>query len=103
MIPRWLSHQMCDVLVEHIDGEVAIDVQDHVKMTSKKALVERGLLRIWSPRGGQRQGRPRFTYLSEPGRAMLAAVLAHYADALVRAGRLSPGDVSIPDVPKAAE
>lgn len=103
MIPRWLSHQMCDVLVEHIDGAVAIDVQDHVKMQSKKALVERGLLRIWGGHGGQRQGRPRSTYLSDHGRAMLAGVLAHYAEALVRAGRLSPGDVTIPDVPKAAE
>jgi hypothetical protein len=91
-----ISPAMRDVLIEHIDGPVAImapsgctwgRLSEHngaraARFRTMKALLERGLLRC------DANIRPRFTQMTESGRAALAEALADAADALVRAGQL---------------
>lgn len=74
-----LSRLQRDMLIEHIDGGiVAVDV---TRLNTRDALVDRGLL-VHIERGS----RPLRTRLSEDGRAVVAAILADYAETLIRAG-----------------
>jgi hypothetical protein len=102
---RWLlTTGMRDVLIEHIDGPVPIvrttdftGIEAHAMATRYKsvwALLDRGLLKK------DRELVPKFTIITEPGRAELAKALADWADALVRAGYSRGFLISVDSLPK---
>ena len=82
-VPRWLSAQMRDVLIEHIDQRCAVDIHDWVRMASLRALIDRRLIAFMHEHRSLRMVE---SYITDAGREVLAAVLADYADALIRAG-----------------
>jgi hypothetical protein len=81
---------MRDVLIEHIDGPVQIVRACNIsgpaahrmslRWKSVWALMDRDLLRT------DQTSPPRYTVITETGRAELAKALADWADALVKAG-----------------
>lgn len=66
------------MLIDHIDGPVPMVVKGPRCITTR-ALIERGWLRP------SRQNFPTHTYITEAGRKVLAAALADWAEALIRA------------------
>lgn len=89
-----LSIQMRELLIEHVDKPaVELNVIDGNRRRVILALVQRGLLRYCTPDGdclrpglGGVVARPMATQISPDGREVLCALLAEYADAIVRAG-----------------
>lgn len=89
-----ISRKMRDVLIEHIDGnrvEIQRAISSGVDAVAQwgrtltfDALVKRGFLRPDGP--GTLTSRPRYTVITEAGRAALAETLADWAEALVLAG-----------------
>lgn len=87
---RRISIAQRAVLVEHIDGAVALDRRDRFHTQTVGTLMTMKLLR------DERSGgvdyvcavRPRMTMLTIRGREALAKILAEYAEALVKAGCL---------------
>jgi hypothetical protein len=75
-----------DMLIEHVDGPVDVTVRDHRRVCVRDSLITNGMLR--PDHSGPRPIRPKATILTERGRYALAAVLAHYAESLIRAGML---------------
>lgn len=92
-----ISPAMRDVLIEHIDGPVAIDRRG----ASGRREAVRGCLNHGYLRTDAYLLRARHTIMTEPGRTALAEALADAADALVRAGQLSADAVyaSLTDTP----
>lgn len=80
---RKLSSYQRGLLIDHIDGQVAVRLVDNLVM-ARKALIDAGLL-IGIPAN---TARPRYTSLTERGRMAVAMILGDYADALVRSGLL---------------
>jgi hypothetical protein len=101
-----ISPSMRDVLIEHLDGPVAIIAPGAARgleamalatrATTLRALLNRGLLRT-----DAYVLRARHTIMTEAGRRELAEALADWADALVRAGQLRADAVyaSLTDAP----
>lgn len=80
-----ITRAQCDMLLEHIDGSRWIDAPlkaDHM-MPTRRGLMGMGLIE-YRVRGSS--AAPRFTYITEKGRYVLAQVLSNYADALIAAG-----------------
>lgn len=88
---------MRDVLIAHLDGVgvpivtprgSGIDDASEIarRFQTTKRLLERGFLRTDNVK------KPRLTFITEGGRAVLAKALADWADALVRAGYLERTD-----------
>lgn len=80
---RRMTANQRDLLIAHIDGEVAVRLVDTLVMV-RRTLIDAGLLRGVPPN----TTRPRFTALTERGRAAVGMILGDYADALCRAGLL---------------
>jgi hypothetical protein len=83
MSEAFVSQVQCEILIEHLDGRrVAVKMpQGFIEMrrfNAVRGLVRRSLLK-WD-----RQIRPTYTTITEPGRRKLASVLANYADALLQ-------------------
>lgn len=95
-----ISDRMRDVLIEHIDGPVAVSTKQdplNPRLGTVKALVARDFLRP------DRELRPRFTIITEVGRAALCAALADWGDALSRAmGKSHPNRRGRPPAPRSA-
>lgn len=83
-----LTRYQRDMMIDHIDGEVAVNVRDPRLVSVRNSLLKIGMLK--GATSGPRALRPRATVLTERGRMALAMVLGNYADALVRAGALDP-------------
>lgn len=81
---RKLSSYQRALLIDHIDGQVAVRLVDNLVM-ARKALIDAGLLKGVPVN----TARPRYTSLTERGRMAVAMILGDYADALVRAGLLA--------------
>lgn len=79
---RRLSSAQRDLLITHIDGDVAVTIGHGT--AARQALMRSGLLYPTVP--GAR--RPRFTRLTERGRRAVGMILGDCADALVKAGLL---------------
>jgi hypothetical protein len=79
-----------NMLVDHIDGPVDMTLTDPRVIQGRNTLIDQGLLQTSPPQAA----RPRITILTELGRMALAAILAEYADALVRAGFMEPQTAS---------
>jgi hypothetical protein len=84
-----LSISQRNVLIQHIDGPVDVDLTDPKRRKSWRSLVDLKLLKS----DGLEPAiaplfRPRRCVLSWNGRQVVAKILADYADALVRAGCL---------------
>lgn len=78
-----LNAAMRDLLIEHIDGDcVQVVLREVARMNLVKGAERLGFLRF------DRKPRPRKSWLTEKGRAILAKALADWADALVRAQSL---------------
>lgn len=75
-----VTTQLRDLLIEHIDGPVPINVRQPARYNLVRGAVDRGLLRT-NTRG---HARPSHTFITESGRATLCAALGDWADALVR-------------------
>jgi hypothetical protein len=103
------THQR-DLLIDHLDGPAPIvnsplARREHAanwktvsaRREALKGLVERGLLRL-----DMRHRTPRTTVMTEKGRAALAAALADWAEALVRAGYGVNGSLTMPVVASSA-
>jgi hypothetical protein len=87
---KLLTIGMRDVLIEHIDNPVPIIRACNIKGPEAKALSNR-YKSVWAcmDRGFLTKDRdysPRFTVITEIGRAELANALGDWADAMVRAG-----------------
>jgi hypothetical protein len=81
-----LSHAQRQLLIDHIDGEVAIMGDSK----TRRSLLKFGLLKPLPPNSP----RPRYTALTVLGRHALSIILSQYAETLVRAGYLErPIDV----------
>jgi hypothetical protein len=79
-----ISPAMRNVLIEHLDGPVGIDVRGASwRREVVRCLLNRGLLRT-----DAYVLRARHTIMTEAGRRELAEALADWADALDRAARL---------------
>jgi hypothetical protein len=78
-----------NMLINHIDGTVDVTLHDHNLVQVRGSLLRNGMIKGATP------FRPRATMLTERGRYALAAVLAHYAEALVRAGVLEARPIDI--------
>lgn len=79
-----MTRAQSDMLLEHIDGSRWIDAPlkaDHM-MPTRRGLIGLGLIE-YRLRGS---AAPKFTYITEKGRYVLAQVLSNYADALIAAG-----------------
>lgn len=87
-MPRSVTNPMRNVLIDHIDGPVPIDTMSP-RHKCVVAMVERGWLSYEhaGPDGmrGLPKARPRWSRITEAGRAVLARLLADYAEALIRA------------------
>lgn len=84
---RALSDIQRNLLIEHIDGPVAVTRLVPARDRTIRSLLTLRLLRP-HPSAGPLSRHPRFTALTEAGRHSVAALLADYAEALVRAGCL---------------
>ena len=78
-----------DMLVNHIDGTVDVTLNDHNLVQVRGSLLHNGMIKGATP------FRPRATVLTERGRYALAAVLANYAEALVKAGMLDVRPIDV--------
>jgi hypothetical protein len=87
---RKLTIPQRNMLVDHIDGPVDMTLTDPRIIQGRNTLIDQGLLQTSPPQAV----RPRITILTELGRMALAAILAEYADALVRAGFMDLLDAS---------
>ena len=84
-LARRMTRPQSDMLLEHIDGSRWVDAKltaDH-KAPTRRGLVALGLIE-YRPCGSA--AFPKFTYITEKGRHVLAQVLSDYADALIAAG-----------------
>lgn len=79
-----LSEPQRELLILHIDRAVGVHRGRGMKIAASVSLMRFGLIR------GEVPGviRPKYTVLTDAGRAAVATLLAQYADALVRAGCL---------------
>ncbi len=75
-----LTAAMRDLLIEHIDGPIQVRIRGRSAIW--RAAFQREL--ICGTVNGET--RPRYSRLTDFGRATLAKELAHWADTLVRAG-----------------
>lgn len=88
-----ITRKMRDVLIEHIDGPVPVEVPTgprgghHAREVALRARTIRALINNRLLRGKTDSPRPTHTVITMAGRAELAEVLADWADALVRARR----------------
>jgi hypothetical protein len=91
-----ISASMRDVLIAHLDGRkvpvIIVPKDDGMKAhraacaaSSTHALIVRGMLRPNTPR------HPKYTIITDAGRAALAKLLAEYAEALIRSGYTQAG------------
>lgn len=91
-VARGLTRQLRELLIEHVNGgtyvEAPFDAQNKYRRRSMAVLMERQLIRFT---GYKRHNTTRIT---EDGRQVLAFILAEYAEALIRAGRIPPSAVS---------
>lgn len=89
-----ISAALRDLLIEHIDGPVAVVVS--TQSGTRSVAIRSGLIRpdFMGMRGAWNKGRPRQTFITEKGRRELAASLADWADALCRAQN---GGLPVPD------
>lgn len=78
---RDLKQRQRDLIVEHVDGTVAIIANDKTRWATRFTLIKMGLLRY-----NGRSMRPHSTELTEAGRQALGMILGWYADSLVKAG-----------------
>lgn len=90
-----ISTPLRDLLIEHIDGPVAVRVADCARYCRIHGAVRAKLLTFDRPR------RPRQTAITERGRAALAEALADWADALSRAQQAKAWPESPPALKKA--
>lgn len=77
-----ISPALRDLLIEHIDWPIPFRVRD----VARHAVVKAALGREWLYTQPYGVFRPTHTVLTEKGRAVLAAALADWAEAMVRAG-----------------
>ena len=82
-----ISNRMRDILIEHLDGPVAIvrsapglGKKNALRAQAITAMIGRGLLKVDDPG----TARPRFTLVTDHGREILCEVLADWAEALIR-------------------
>lgn len=80
-----MTRAQCDMLLEHIDGSRWVDapVKADFMMPTRRGLMCLGLIE-YRVKGSA--AFPKFTYITEKGRHVLAQVLSNYADALIAAG-----------------
>jgi hypothetical protein len=80
-----MTRAQSDMLLEHIDGSRWVDapVKADFMMPTRRGLMCLGLIE-YRVKGSS--AFPKFTYITEKGRHVLAQVLSNYADALIAAG-----------------
>lgn len=81
------------MLIDHIDGPIDVTVRDTHLIPVRNSLLANGMLRPDST--GQARIRPKATILTERGRYAMAATLANYAEALVKAGMMEARPIDI--------
>lgn len=81
---RRMTELQRNLLIDHIDGPIDVALNNSALVQTRLALLKTDLLR-GAPQGSIR---PRRTALTERGRMVLAILLGHYADSLIRAGML---------------
>jgi hypothetical protein len=88
-----LTGKQRQMLIDHIDGPLDITTRDAHLIPVRNSLIASGMLRPDTP--AHIGLRPRTTILTERGRFALAAILANYAEALVRAGMMEARPIDI--------
>ena len=81
-----LTNAQRALLILHIDGPLPVIASDAAVMNTRRALMSRKLLKDDKP--GPLSWRPESTSLTEKGRNAVAAILAEYAEMLIKAGYL---------------
>lgn len=81
-MPRYehCSPELRDLLLEHIDGPVPVQMKEPNRPQRVNGAVQSGLLSY-----DDGYIRPKATRITEKGRALLAHALGHWADAIMRA------------------
>lgn len=86
-LPWWMTHTMCEMLIDHVDGSCPVTLKDPNRYNSVRGCINRGFIYM-DPHHGSR---PHHTHITKAGREMLAKVLAYYADSLMAAERKRDG------------